>query len=431
MKTKKVYQQAVATCASLILFSTLAPNTSYGDARVLNYDKNGRIIGSKSFTKDVPKAVTPQSKSRTSPFSRGEPSKFNPDTAVEPGELVLSNPPRGYENKIRSAGFQIIEQVRLRNLGLSIARIKSPDGMSRDDAIRAIGRILPGATVDANILFDPSQGPASGSSPRAKAGWQNLAPNCGQGLTIGQIDSGVDLGHPALQGRDIVYKAFTKPGRQPAAPDHGTSIAGVLVGNPKWGGLMPGAKLYAANMFEINEKGKTVGSAVGLIRAVDWMISQKVDVVNLSIAGGDNRIVRQAFDIAKKNNLLLIAAVGNWGRSDKPAFPAAYDHVIGVTAIKNGGLVYAHANSGNYVDFAEPGVQIYVATPGGGGKEESGTSFAVPYVTVMGAILANAGKVVTAESLRTILKGATTDLGKPGKDNIFGYGLIRARPICK
>jgi len=73
-------------------------------------------------------------------------------------------------------------------------------------------------------------------------------------------------------------------------------------------------------------------------------------------------------------------------------------------------------------------VGIYTALAGGGGKAQSGTSFATPYIT---AILNKAGKTPTANDLRRALSTATRDLGKPGKDDIFGYGYVNARPACK
>ena len=377
--------------------------------------------------------------SQTQPLARsgafeGKPSAFNPTAAFEPGEVVLADPPYGFEDKIRAQGFRVTEHVRLTKLGLSLVRVATPTGMSIQDAIRVLSRELPGVTVDANTQFDPSAGTGidrASANPRAIAGWQDLSPNCGKGLVLGQVDSGVDITHPALKGSDITYRSFTKSGRRPGPPDHGTAVAAMLVGNADWGGLLPGAKLYAANMFEINEQGKKVGSAVGLLQAIDWLVSQNVDAVNLSIAGSDNKVVRKAFDLARRQNMILVAAVGNWGRADKPAYPAAYEHVVAVTATKGAELVYSHANSGDYVDFAAPGVGIYTALPGGGGKPQSGTSFATPYITVMAAILAHAGKTPDAATLRKFLSPATRDLGRPGKDDVFGFGSVMAKPVCQ
>lgn len=363
----------------------------------------------------------------------GRRSTFDPDRSFEPGEVLIAEPPSGFEDKIRPAGFRVMEHVNLGRIGIGVVRVATPAGMSVPDALKKLAIILPGVTIDANHQYEESAVSPSvaGSNPREMAGWENLSPNCGKGLVLGQIDSGVDTTHPALSGQQVVYKAFTKTGRKPGPPDHGTAVASMLVGKADWGGLLPGAQLYAANMFEIDEKGKKVGSAVGLMKSVDWLATQNVHAVNLSIAGGDNKVVRKAFDLAKKANLMLIAAVGNWGRADKPAYPAAYDHVVAVTATRGKELIYSHANHGKYVDFAAPGVGIYTAKPGGGGKAQSGTSFASPYITAMAAILTKAGKTPTADALRKTLSRATRDLGKPGKDIIFGYGYVKARPACK
>ncbi|MBL4614288.1 MAG: S8 family serine peptidase, partial [Magnetovibrio sp.] len=361
----------------------------------------------------------------------GRRSTFDPERSYEPGELIIADPPTGFEDKIRPAGFRVMEHINLGNLGLAVVRVSTPSGMSVPDAIKKLSILLPGVTIDANHQFEESASPTAGENPREMAGWDKLSPTCGKGLVIGQIDSGVDTTHPALSGQDVHYKAFPKAGRKPGPPDHGTAVAAMLVGKAKWGGLLPGAKLYAANMFEINEKGKKVGSAIGLMKSIDWLATQKVHAINLSIAGSDNKVVRRAFNLAKKSNLMLVAAVGNWGRSDKPAYPAAYDHVVAVTATKGTELIYSHANQGDYVDFAAPGVGIYTAQAGGGGKPQSGTSFAAPYITAMAAILTKAGKTPTARDLRRVLSKATRDLGKPGKDTVFGYGYVKARPTCK
>jgi len=416
----------------------------FGGLGAYNYltepEKPKHIATIKADAPDASKATTTPSattltKAELEAFKafEGKRSTFSPERSYEPGEVIIAAPPAGFEDTIRPAGFRVVEHVNLSRLGLKIVRVSTPPGMSVPDALKKLAVLLPGVTMDANNQFEDSSASTAkaGSNPRAMAGWESLSPSCGKGLILGQIDSGVDMTHPALSGQKVIYKAFTKSGRKPGPPDHGTAVASMLVGNIEWGGLLPGAQLYAANMFEINEKGKKVGSAIGLMKAVDWLATKKVHAVNLSIAGGDNKVVRKAFDLARNANLLLIAAVGNWGRTDKPAYPAAYDYVVAVTATKGAELIYSHANQGKYVDFAAPGVGIYTALAGGGGKPQTGTSFATPYITAMAAILNKAGKSPTATDLRRMLRKATRDLGKPGKDAVFGYGYVKARPACK
>lgn len=365
--------------------------------------------------------------------SEGPSSTFNPEQAFEPGEVIVADPPRGFEDKIRAKGFHVSEHIRLPNLGLNLARVATPAGMSIEDAVKVLSREMPGTTIDVNSQFDPTAAGTAqyGANARAMAGWEDLSPTCGKGLVLGQIDSGIDVTHPALKASDLTYRSYPKSGRQPGPPDHGTSVAAMLVGSPQWGGLLPGAKLYAVNMFEINEEGKTVGSAIALLRGLDWLLSQRVHAINLSIAGSNNKVLTKAFDAARMNRTILVAAVGNWGRNDKPAYPAAFGHVVAVTATKGPELIYKHANTGDYVDFSAPGVGIYTAIPGGGGKAQSGTSFATPYVTAMAAILSHAGKTPNADTLRKLLAPVTRDLGRPGKDNIFGFGSLKVRPVCR
>jgi len=103
--------------------------------------------------------------------------------------------------------------------------------------------------------------------------------------------------------------------------------------------------------------------------------------------------------------------------------------VISVTAIDAGYLVYNAANQGSYIDFAAPGVSLWTVTPGGG-KYQSGTSFAAPFVTAMTALLVAGGSRTDPEVLRDTLRRYAIDLGQPGKDSVFGWGLVRARPPC-
>lgn len=422
---------------SLLIMAGMVLDASWAHAdqtRVLKYDKDGNVIGAESreiISPDAPvqENIGKSVQDKKTNFGDG-PSTFNPDTEFEQGEVVVVDPPPGFAEKASTSGFYIIERTQLKNLGIEVIRLSTPRGMGVKEAIRVLAKQFPGVTVDANNRFDPSVG-REDANARIMGGWESLAPDCGKDLVLGMIDSGIDMSHPALKGQRIEYQEFYKPDRLPAPPDHGTGVAAMLVGRAEWGGLVPGAQLYAANMFEINEEGKKVGSAIGLIKSMDWIASKKVDAVNMSVAGGDNKVVRKALDIAKKQNLLLIAAVGNWGRSDKPAYPAAYPEVVAVTALKGGELIYSHANTGKYVDFAAPGVGIWVATPGGGGEIQSGTSYATPYITAIAAVLRKSGRAGSPEEFKNLLTKVTKDLGSPGKDDVFGTGAVRAKPSCK
>lgn len=355
-----------------------------------------------------------------------------PESRYEDGEVLVSDPPSGFADMIGSLGFTVSEKVNLPELSMVLYRLRAPVGMAVPEAKKLLGAKFPGLTIDANHQFE-AQGPKdfSHSLPRAVIGWRPASPDCGRGVRIGMIDTAVDVSHPALAGQNIEYVSFHNEGRKPGPTDHGTAVAGIFVGKPEWGGLLPGASLAAGNMFEVNEAGEVVGNGVGLLKAVNWMVEAKVHVLNMSVAGSDNKVVRKALTAGVEKGLMIVAAAGNWGREgNKPAFPAAYKEVTAVTAFGADKTIYFNANSGDYIDFAAPGVQIYTAATGGGGRMQSGTSFAAPYISALVALTNAVGKEKPADILKKLTLEKTVDLGIPGRDQVYGNGFVTLQPDC-
>lgn len=356
----------------------------------------------------------------------------SPENEYEKGEVIVANPPERFIDAVRQLGFSVTERVQLVELSINLYRLRIPAGMNVPEARKMLRGRFPGLVVDANHSFQAQAlKDYQKQVPRALIGWRKATPGCGGGIRLGMIDSPVDVTHPALSGQRIVYKSFHKKTRRPGKADHGTAIASMLVGKPNWGGLLPGAELMAANMFEVNETGRVVGSGVGLLKAVNWLARKRVQVINLSVAGTDNKVVRMAFERARNKGMIMVAAAGNWGKKgNKPAFPAAYKDVLAVTAFGAGRVIYSKANSGKYIDFAAPGVKVYTAVPGGG-RLQSGTSFAAPFVSVLLALEIERGTARKPSALRKFMRGHTIDLGASGKDDIFGWGFVNLQPSCK
>ena len=187
-------------------------------------------------------------------------------------------------------------------------------------------------------------------------------------------------------------------------------------------GLAPQAEVYAAAVFENDEQRGEIASTVSLVRALDWLITSGVDVVNVSLAGPPNRLLETALDRAGDKGVMVLAAAGNGGPVAQPMYPAAYDSVVAVTAVDRGGRVFRLANRGNYLDIAAPGVSLLHAKAGGGYSASSGTSFAVPFATTAAARLRKMQP--GGDTLETLYLWAE-DLGPPGRDEIYGYGLLR------
>ena len=182
--------------------------------------------------------------------------------------------------------------------------------------------------------------------------------------------------------------------------------------------------LVAASVFYQGESGATGATTSALIAALDWMSAEKVQVVNMSLAGPPNQVLGQMIDTLSKRGMIVVAAVGNDGPSARPLYPAAFESVVAVTAVDRKKTIYRWANQGPQVDFAAWGVSTPVALPKGGYGEESGTSFAAPVVAAAIAERMAKGGSSASAAVQALIAEAE-DLGGKGRDNTYGYGLVK------
>ena len=144
--------------------------------------------------------------------------------------------------------------------------------------------------------------------------------------------------------------------------------------------------------------------------------------------GPPNRLLESAVALLDRRGIGVVSAAGNGGPSAPPAFPAAYDSVVSVTAVDQGLRAYRLANRGDYIAFASPGVEVWSAAADGAGQYRTGTSVAAAYVTAAVAEKIGGGAALGA-AVGDLRRGAR-DLGTPGRDEVFGWGLIQASPNC-
>ncbi|MBL6933950.1 MAG: S8 family serine peptidase [Alphaproteobacteria bacterium] len=431
----------------LYIFDVVAPDKET-EATIARSDA---IVTGKAETSPTRKMEEAMAKARRAEKLTAETAKkldferdrIMPEDNYEPGVVLVANPPENFGDKVAAAGFIVVEKVVLGELSMELWRLGTPRGMSVPDAIKEVRRISPGALVDAHHYFEPGQGVERKKRTKKKRkpklkharglmGWPKVSNDCGEGLRIGMIDSPVEVDHPALVGRDVEYISYVQARSTPVGT-HGTAVASILVGSNSpedWGGILPGASLYAVNIFKTGKGGKPVGDGMALGKGIDWLLKKQVHAVNLSVASAKNKALNFLFKQALKKGLIMVAAAGNWRDIGRIGYPAALDGVMAVTAVSRKKAIYNKASVGPYIDFAAPGVKMWTAVPGGG-KFQSGTSFASPYLTSLVAIeIAKYGKMDLNE-IRSRLGRKIHDLGKPGKDRIFGVGLVRRLPNCK
>lgn len=433
-----------ATSAAVALAILLLAIPAQADSRIktFEYDASGRF---KSATEqkgedggaapDASSGASPGTPSGTTgaPAERGKGGGSGAEHGeFVPGEILVLDPPQGLEGRLNSFGLTLLERTRLPSLSLNALRLKVKTDGTETQVLEALRRAYPDIQADLNSIYSLQSRTLNQDYARPTVGWTDIPPTCGTGVRIGVIDTGVDSGIQTLAGQRIVRRAFADDRSGDVAEDHGTAVAALLVGRADRGedpGLLPGAQLFAADIFQRGREGKPSGSLMAMIKAIDWLTEHRVHSINLSLAGNRNAVLLYAVNRALSKGMVLVAAAGNNGPDAEPAWPAAHPKVISVTAIDAGYLVYSAANQGSYIDFAAPGVSLWTMTPGGG-KYQSGTSFAAPFVTAMTALLVAGGSRTDPEVLRETLRRYAIDLGQPGKDAVFGWGLVRARPPC-
>jgi Subtilase family len=351
-------------------------------------------------------------------------------------ELVAIGPDRDLAERIASLGISVVAIEPFAALGLSIARLRLPDDMPLAAGRALLEARVPGIQLDVNALYAPLGSvslPAPGYAKRM-IGWPEDDRGCGAGLSLGMIDTGLDSANPALAGRDITERGFIDPGAAPAPAEHGTAIAGILVGAADGAdtGLLPAARLYVANIFAAGPTGEPRATAVGFVGALDWLVGAGVRAINVSLTGDANGLMALAVSRAAAKGVVLVAAAGNGGPDAAPAYPAALEAVIAVTAVDADGRRYPEANRGGYIDFAAPGVRVH--SPSAPEASATGTSFAAPFVTAVVATEIGreptVGGTQAADQVRARIAEASSDLGAPGKDDEFGWGLVQSRKGC-
>jgi subtilisin family serine protease len=351
----------------------------------------------------------------------------------EPREILALNATQVVLNRARSLGFTISHTVSLNQLNLRITRLRTPANQSPPQALRLLQRRIPNGDFALNHVYRIAAEPCPDHRCYGSdlIGWDRASGSCGRGIKLGMVDTAVNGQAPALAGRRVEIRSFADDGR-PSSPTHGTAVAALLVGatTSEFPGLLPEAELYAADTF-IGTGGNLRTNALLLGRGLDWLLEQQAAVVNVSLTGPDNRLLHKVIKRLSARNVAVVAAAGNGGPSAPPAFPAAYPEAIAVTAVDNLLRPYRSANRGEYVTVAAPGVRIWTPGPGGGGQYRDGTSFAAPYGTAVAALLRQRQPGLNPATLVEQMRNGARDLGAPGKDPVFGWGLLQSPGRCE
>lgn len=355
---------------------------------------------------------------RIAALLRDHPDRIERDRNDQPavrGILIATGVDDAMVARAAGEGFAVIDSERIDALDLDVVRFRVPAGRSLSRAQKQLAKLLPDAEIDAdNIYFPSGADTAAGALPVAMLA---TAADVAGAAALGLIDGGV-AAHPSVAGR-VEQRGFADGAPVPSR--HGTAVASLLIGKGTIQGAAAGRRLLAADVYGRDPAG---GSASAIARALGWLAERGVAVTTISLVGPDNRLLALAIAQAQQRGMLIVAAVGNDGPAAPPAYPASWRGVFAVTGVDAKGRVLPEAGRALHVDFAAPGDDVAAATGTGGIDRMRGTSFAAPLVAGRLAIHYPRPSVDAIGPAVTALVMEARDLGKKGRDKIYGHGLI-------
>ncbi|MFV1989928.1 MAG: S8 family serine peptidase, partial [Acidimicrobiales bacterium] len=269
----------------------------------------------------------------------------------------------------------------------------------------------------------------------------------GKGVTVAILDTGIRRTHEEfagrlLQGADCVHTTDEDAGKGcdpttsgPADRYHGSHVAGVLGAAEGNGvgihGVAPEVTILPIRVLAADG----IGYLSDMTQGVLFAISQDVDVINFSIATrSDFKSLNEALNKARDLGIDVVVASGNEGRNGNPKiYPAAYGSTIAVGAVDATGAVASFSSGGAWLDVVAPGVGIVSAQNDSDSAygTKSGTSFAAPQVAGLVALMLQADPSLTPSQVRFHLQQTATDRGAPGRDPLYGSGIVDAQALLR
>jgi hypothetical protein len=317
-----------------------------------------------------------------------------------------------------TAGFQIARRLTLSELDAELVVLRAPAALSTRRALARLRALDPSGSYDYNHLY---LGSASAAEPAttAPATRVTFATATTAAVRIGLIDGGIDIGHPDLAAVELSADGC---GGASHPTVHGTAVASLLIAASTIAGAPAPVALHAVDVYCGQPDG---GGVDALAEAFAALVRAQVSVINISLVGPRNLSLELLIRAVQRRGILVVAAVGNDGPAARPLYPAAFPGVIAVTAVDGKRRVLAEACRGDHVQFAAPGADLLAADLAHGRARVRGTSFAAPIVAgLLARTLADSHS--DAESALQRLIQEAMDLGKPGRDPVYGWGLVGA-----
>lgn len=255
----------------------------------------------------------------------------------------------------------------------------------------------------------------------------------GEGIRVGVVDTGVDGRHRDLAENIAALRnfvGFTDPAPVPEV--HGTAIAGVIgAANDGYGitGVAPNADIWGLRAcWQPEGTRQGLCNSLSLARSVHFAIQHDVDVLNLSLQGPEDPLLRDLIELALGRGMVLVAA----RPPGAPPFPASVDGVIAVAARPESGpspdTAPVSGTRGTDPPVLAPGTDIIGPAPGDRFDFFTGSSLAAAHVTGVVALALERVPDLTSGDLAAALRlqGRTAGRTEGSQATLDAYELLRS-----
>jgi subtilisin family serine protease len=271
--------------------------------------------------------------------------------------------------------------------------------------------------------------------------WDNGAR--GQGVTIAEIDTGVNASLPELAASVLPGKDYGPnggDGRTDHAVDpfgHGTAMASIMVAHPGLlgiTGLAPDARLLPVAVPLRGAKDAPTSGNDHLADAIRWAADHGGKILSMSLGGtrqpGKDMLPcpadeQAAITYAISRGAIVVASSGNAGQKGSPVEePGVCLGVISVGAVDSRGTVPAFSSRHRYLTVTAPGVNVpSLGRVAGHAFAGDGTSQATAVTSAALALIWSkyptlSGRQIVARMLATLDRRTGT------QDPSYGYGIV-------
>ena len=249
----------------------------------------------------------------------------------------------------------------------------------------------------------------------------------GRGVVVAVVDSGV-YPHPDLRNNLLNGASFLPGDKDNGQKDpngHGTKMASLIAAHGRPGqtgvvGIAPDAKILPVRDSDAEGRGDSTTSA----RAIEWAVEHGAKIVNFSRAVSPSIDLQKAIRAADEKDVLVVAASGNVGQDVVAAYPAAMPGVLAVGASDRSGQHASVSVPTKQVQLCAPGVKIEGAKPPNRYSIGEGTSDSTAIVSGAAALVRAKFPQLSAPEVIHRLTATATDIGKPGRDDECGFGVL-------